>query len=199
MRDQWTTNAKGRKVLIRAKTIIPGVCAVLRCRNAPRANQGQLICNTCHVAEVRANNPLWAEWHDKAHRHTRRGIRGKDRPCCTFEEWKQFHATRPSPDHVVDRKDPLGGYTLDNMQWLTYAENAAKGATFDKAAYAEHKRRQATPEVLVDETPDPDREFHEAVARLALDTPDQFQTCTGLCASPEPETPTFTPTDNEPF
>lgn len=138
MRDQWTTNTRGRKVLVRSKTKAAGRCPVLRCRNKSQAHTS--LCHSCHRAEVRANNPLWAEWHDKAYRHTRRGIRGVTRPCCTFQEWKDFHATKPTPDHVVDRIDPLGGYTLNNMQWLTYEENASKGATFDKAAYAEHKR-----------------------------------------------------------
>ena len=143
MRDQWEINAKGRKCLKRSKNKAVSLCSVLRCRNKPEP--GRFVCYACRRAEARANNPLWAEWHDKAYRHTRRGIKGKDRPCCTFAEWKQFHAAKPSPAHVCDRVDPLAGYTLENMRWLTYAENAVKGATFDKAAYAEHKRNKHIP------------------------------------------------------
>jgi hypothetical protein len=138
MRDKWYTDHNGKLRLVRKRITKKYLCAVVYCKNPslPR----RTICGSCKSAEVRKNNPLWAEWHDKAYRHTRRGIKGKDRPCCTFEEWKEFHALRPSPDHVVDRIDPLGGYTLDNMQWITYEENASKGATFDKEAYAVAKR-----------------------------------------------------------
>ena len=190
MRDQWTTNSKGRKVLVRAKTKAPGKCAVVRCRNKPEHQRA--LCHSCRRAEVRANNPLWAQWHNLKHRHTRRGIKGKDRPCCTFQEWLDFHATKPGPDYVVDRIDPLKGYTLDNMQWLTYADNAVKGATFDKQAYAEHKRRRA--DVFLDEAhPGADQTLVDAIARLTTDHPEEFNALTGDTGI------TFTPTDDEPF
>lgn len=190
MRDQWTTNKRGRKILIRAKAKDPDKCRVVQCRNTRMANQH--ICSTCHRAEVRANNPLWAEWRDRAYRHTRRGIRGKDRPCCTYQEWLRFHATKPGPDYVVDRIDPLQGYTLDNMQWLTHADNATKGATFDKQAYAEHRRHRVV--VFTDEAPtDADQDLVDATARLTTDYSEQFDTVTGDTNI------TFIPTDNEPF
>lgn len=138
MRDKWYTDHNGKLRLQRKRITKAYLCAVVYCKN-PSA-KGRVICSTCERAEVRKNNPLWAEWHDKAYRHTRRGIKGKDRACCTFEEWKQFHAQKPGDDYVVDRIDALGGYTLDNMQWITHEENARKGATFDKEAYAVAKR-----------------------------------------------------------
>jgi hypothetical protein len=204
MRDQWTTNSKGRKILARAKAKAPGKCAVVRCRNNPEHQRA--LCHSCKRAETRANNPLWAQWHDLKHRHTRRGIKGKDRPCCTFQEWLDFQATKPGPDYVVDRIDPLKGYTLDNMQWLTYADNATKGATFDKQAYAEHKRRRHHTggdtefisdderRYLLDEAhPGADQTLVDAIARLTTDHPEEFNALTGDAGI------TFTPTDDEPF
>jgi hypothetical protein len=58
------------------------------------------------------------------------------------------------------------------MQWLTYADNATKGATFDKQAYAEHKRHRVD---------------------VFIDYSEQFETVTGDTGT------TFIPTDNEPF
>lgn len=157
--DRWYIDHRGKYRLIRKRLKRGYICAVALCRNKSRKDT--LICNTCKDAEIRKNNPLWAQWHDKAYRHTRRGIKGKDRPCCTFAEWKDFHALKPSDDYVVDRIDPLGGYTLDNMRWITYEENALKGSTFDKEAYAEAKRTGGQIEPQWKQIDDDRNEFFE--------------------------------------
>lgn len=185
MRSDFYIDHKGNYRLVRKRLTKGATCAVRYCRNKPEKKMA--LCYSCHRAEVRKNNPLWAEWHDKAYRHTRRGQRGVDRPCCTFEEWKAFHATRPSDGYVVDRIDPLGGYTLDNMQWLTAHENAVKGATFDKARYAEARRLGMSSEESMKFASAQDEEEPEREAEYADDYETEFHAAA------------FTPSENEPF
>lgn len=48
-----------------------------------------------------------------------------------YEKWKKSgYKTGLGPS--LDRIDPLKGYTWDNVQWMTWDENRAKGRTEDK-------------------------------------------------------------------
>lgn len=160
----WIQKPNGKYTLTLSKNKASGCCPVLRCRNKSRTDRR--MCHRCCFATTRRNNPIWAHWHDIKYRHTRRGIKGKDRPCCTYQEWLTFHSTKPSPTHVVDRINPLLGYTLDNIQWLDPLSNARKGSTFDKELYrqakiAEHKNTEVEfePDFGIPDYQDPNHPF----------------------------------------
>jgi len=111
----------------------PDRCQVVFCRNKPEP--GRSKCYKCRREQTRKNNPVWATWYHKRRNAQLRGISFE----LTLHQYTELLASKPSEDHVLDRIDPLRGYSVGNLQWLTYTENNVKGATFDKEAWRQQR------------------------------------------------------------
>jgi hypothetical protein len=122
----------------------PHLCLVKFCRKhrAPKRR----ICYAHHVESWRAKNPdKWAYLSIKT-RAKRRRIEFK----LTFEEFLSVAESTGyiddkgifADDLHLDRIDPLKGYEIGNIRVISCRENSLKGATFDKQAYRELKRKQ---------------------------------------------------------
>jgi DNA-directed RNA polymerase subunit RPC12/RpoP len=120
------------------------LCQARYCSNPIRPDQkkGRTFCPDCSRSILKKNNATWKRWYD-----LRRNAQLRDKPFdISLTDWAAFYLTRPRDNEqwTVDGINPLEGYTLGNIQWLNLSDNARKGATFDKQAYAAMKRG-ATP------------------------------------------------------
>lgn len=148
-----TVKGKVRWSLALAKGKDPAKCQAKFCRGKvrPEHRKGSTFCPACCERILRRNNVAWRIWVD-----LKRNARLRKKPFdLTYPEFQEFHATKPRTGDTwtVDRIDPTQGYTRANIQWLSLSDNSRKGATFDKAAYAEQKRNQ-TPEQHSLDNPD---------------------------------------------
>ena len=109
---------------------LPGMCPVLGCKK-PRANG--VHCHAHHRQRWVAENPAKAAFNALKGNAKRRGKVFT----LTFEQFLQFIADTAYLDHKgrerhcyhIDRIDPRGGYTFENIRTLTCTENTAKGNT----------------------------------------------------------------------
>lgn len=120
--------SKPKKMKVRRCGAVDANGKVCRSPAAPRRR----MCWACIKAEHRARNPVWAIWraiHDKARQ---RGIRFAlpfdwFRAQALAAGYVERRGTAPEALHI-DRIDARRGYVPDNIQFLTAAENCAKGA-----------------------------------------------------------------------
>jgi hypothetical protein len=127
-----------------------GQCWSKFCRG--KRHGGRRVCWKCHMRVDRLNNPLRASF---ATLRTNARRRGKPFDL-TLEQYRQFveehgylegRGTHVGALHI-DRKDPLKGYTIDNITVLTCTENSAKGAIEDKLRHYNHQPCQ--PDLTLD-------------------------------------------------
>jgi hypothetical protein len=135
--------------LAQAKVKADGTCKAKFCKNPvrPEHKKGKTFCPDCCERIMRKNNVAWMKWRDlRSHAKTR-----KIPFDITYDQWVKFWGQKPRNNDkwTVDRINCLAGYTLHNLQWLNLSDNSRKGATFDKQAYAEMKRKGITPHVPV--------------------------------------------------
>lgn len=113
------------------KNPTPGRCHVRYCRKPSRGKRS--LCNKHTSQKTRAGNPAKAAYQTLKTNAKRR----KKVFTLTFEQFLQFIADTAYLDHKgrerhcyhIDRIDPRGGYTFDNIRTLTCTENTAKGNT----------------------------------------------------------------------
>lgn len=111
---------------------LPGMCPVLGCKK-PRCKSKSIHCSQHRYQLWAANNPAKAAYACLRSNAKRR----KKVFTLTFEQFLQFIADTAYLDHKgrerhcyhIDRIDPRGGYTFDNIRTLTCTENTAKGNT----------------------------------------------------------------------
>lgn len=103
-------------------------CATPYCRNKRRRDRP--ICSKCYTRKFRANNPIAAAY-DLLRGHAR----GRGIPfLITKEEFKKFcdetnyHLLKgQEPDSItVDRRDPDGPYSYDNIRPLGHLVNSTR-------------------------------------------------------------------------
>jgi hypothetical protein len=110
-------------------------CCAYRCFNEPAPKK----CGLCHKHYWRLQkerHPLSVRYNNFKSKAKQRGIAVE----ITLEEFKEFcHRTgycivkgRRGKNATIERPDPLRGYTVDNMELLTFSDNSRKGATLDK-------------------------------------------------------------------
>lgn len=107
----------------RAKYKAKSRCAVKYCRNN-KAKRGS-VCHKHRQAAWRKNNPVSAALAKIRDRAKRKGIYFD----ITLEQFKEFCAEHgyPAVGMHLDREIATEGYTIDNIQVLTAANNIAKG------------------------------------------------------------------------
>lgn len=152
--------ATGRWGYLHKQKPEPGVCEVRHCTRRLTEcarERGTPVCGTCRTRLWRLNNPVHAHWKRLKDRATRR----KQEFTLTLEEFREFCQNTGYLDKVgnfkgafhCDRKDPLRGYSKDNIRVLDGTENLSKGSTYDKAAHRRHREEQAGQQELDDENP----------------------------------------------
>lgn len=102
-------------------------CCTPYCRNRTQYNK----CSTCSSREWRKQNPMRASYLNLKSNSKRRG---KDFTL-TYEEFTEFCREtkyiqgkgKSLDSYTIDRIDNDKGYTIDNIQVLTFADNRSKG------------------------------------------------------------------------
>ena len=115
-------------------------CVTKKCRN--QALKHRSICAACKSKKYREANRIKAAYDSLKHNAKRRGKIFE----LTFEEFKQFtkktdyfkKVGTKSESYHIDRIDETKGYTIDNIQVLTNAQNVRK---FLKYYYDERAKR----------------------------------------------------------
>jgi hypothetical protein len=105
-----------------------------------------LVCNKCYSRLRRLNDPLRATF-DILKTNAKRRKKLFD---LTFSKFKQFNEEhgymegkgRHAGALHIERKDPLKGYTYDNLTVLECTVNSAKGAVEDKLRHYNHQPTQ---------------------------------------------------------
>lgn len=109
------------------------ICIEPFCRNF---TYGRKQCNTCRSADYARRNPLRIKFLNLKKSAKRRGIE--------FDlQFPQFNELVAGTEYVlfqelgpdsltIDRRDETGGYTRENLQLKSNAENARKAALFRK-------------------------------------------------------------------
>lgn len=128
-----------------AKPRPPQVCATRLCRR--HAAEGRRVCSTCRCRLSRVNNPVRAAYKDLRDNAKRR----KKYFDVTFEQYDNFVRENGYMEGKgrtvgclhVDRKDPLLGYTIANLQVLPAEVNSAK-AREDKLKHQNYQPLQRT-------------------------------------------------------
>lgn len=126
-------------VRARTQTVSITKCSIKRCFNI--ATQGSL-CAKHHIAKWRMENPLKAAFTNLRENAKRRGKEFD----LTFEQFCAFAIRtgymkkkgRWAESWHIDRKEETLGYTIDNLQVLTNAQNVRK---YLKYYYDEQNRR----------------------------------------------------------
>jgi len=133
----WVQTPKGRWELVKVSGKPRNKCQVKFCRNAAEVYKKYVskTCSCCHRLQTARNNPAWFSWYNSRRNAKFRKVSFS----LSFTDYKNLLASRPTPDHVLDRINPIKGYSLGNLQWLTPEENSRKGATFDKQAWLDEK------------------------------------------------------------
>lgn len=111
-----------------------GLCVEPFCRNF---TYGRTRCNTCKSADYARRNPLRIKFLNLKKSAKRRAIDFT----LQFEEFIGLVAGTEyvlfqdlGPDSLtIDRRDETGGYTPDNLQLKSNADNARKAALFRKS------------------------------------------------------------------
>jgi len=114
-------------------------CATKFCRNI--ADKGR-FCNKCKTAKYRKDNPVKASFYILKENAKRRGKHFD----LTFNQFQEFVIKTGymkkkgifSESWHIDRIDETRGYTIDNLQVLTNAQNVRK---YLKYNYDEHNRK----------------------------------------------------------
>lgn len=130
--------------LVSPSTKAKHLCLVKYCRKERAPNRR--ICYCHHVRSWREKNPDKAAFQVLKDHAKRRRLKFT----LTFQQFldiavKSGYIDRKgnfADDLHLDRINPLRGYEADNLQVISCSENARKGATYDKAAYAYSKRNQ---------------------------------------------------------
>jgi len=136
----------------------PGCCKTRRCKGKPRnlstrPNSSE-YCGSCHKKLWRMANPVKSAYLSLKSSAKRRGIKFT----LTIEEWEAFVLPTRYLDEsglerhrlTVDRINPSGGYSKDNVQILTCSENASKG---NRERYVQEKIEQWSDHVATEEEP----------------------------------------------
>ena len=106
----------------------PELCATPFCRNKHAAQKR--FCNTCRKRRYRENNPI-KYLYDNLRTHARERGKGFE---ITFEEFQKFCAETKyhelkgrDPDSMtIDRRDPSGPYSYDNIRPLDHYSNSIR-------------------------------------------------------------------------
>ena len=114
-------------------------CATKYCQTT--AAKHRTICSKCISRRYRANNPIQSAYQNL---RTNAKRRGKEFDL-TFIQFKEFAIKtnyiagkgRSSTSYHIDRIDEEKGYTIDNIQVLTNAENSKKYRSYLKVSYDE--------------------------------------------------------------
>lgn len=128
---------------------IPGLCIAEECGNVVY-QKGRVVSRYCtkhRAIRQRANDPAAAYYADIRHHAKERGIE-----CTlTLAEWRVWQeqvgffrgrAGDRAERLSVDRIDPNRGYSLDNIQPLTVAENARKAVAERGRRWVERMERR---------------------------------------------------------
>lgn len=132
----YQKDASGKWVAIIAKNKDPDVCHVKFCtRPSGRGvktnkTDRSLKCTTCRLRLWRANNPMKAVFNAVRNKASRRGIEFNLTfdffvKLCEETDYHKKRGRRPDAYHL-DRVDPYGGYTDDNVRVITASENCSK-------------------------------------------------------------------------
>lgn len=126
-------------------------CWTRFCRGRRDTHNGR-VCAKCRRRMDRMNYPL-----REAFKTLRDNARRRKKPFdLTFQQFKDFAEKhgymegkgRESGCLHIDRKDPLKGYTYDNLTVLECTVNSAKGAIEDKLRHYNHQPCQ--PDLTLD-------------------------------------------------
>ena len=104
-------------------------CSIEGCGKLAR--KGRTLCSGHNISQWRSKNPVRAAWHELRNKCKRK----RRHLGLTYEQFEEFCTTtgytdgsgRHRHNFHIDRIDPRKGYTVDNIQVLTCAENVAKG------------------------------------------------------------------------
>lgn len=102
-------------------------CNTHYCRNKTKHK----VCNTCSCRKWRKEHPLESSYLNLKHNSIRRGKEFT----LTLDEFREFCREtrylqgkgRGVDSFTIDRIDNDRGYTIDNIQVLTFADNRRKG------------------------------------------------------------------------
>lgn len=108
-------------------------CKTPHCRNT--AEIASKKCSKCKKREYRAKHPMRTAFQNLRSNAKRRGKAFE----LTYNEFKEFciecdyinNRGRKSSSYHIDRIDPSKGYTKDNIQVLTNAQNVKKYFEYD--------------------------------------------------------------------
>lgn len=126
-------------VRVRRETISITKCKTRYCNNVAKSGG---LCTKCITARYRKENPVKAAYYIMKENAKRRGKQFD----LTLEQFEQFVIKTGymkkkgifSESYHIDRIDETKGYSIDNLQVLTNAQNVRK---YLKYAYDEHNRK----------------------------------------------------------
>ncbi|CAB4162672.1 hypothetical protein UFOVP783_91 [uncultured Caudovirales phage] len=152
---------------------IPGLCIAHECGNVVY-QKGRVISRYCtrhRAIRQRANDPVAAYYADLRHHAKERGV-----GCSlTLAEWRVWQAQVGFFDNAaeeraarmsVDRIDPNKGYSLDNIQPLTVAENARKAVAERGRKWVERMEKRYNVRAAEEVPVEPDDSEEALLARI---------------------------------